>query len=257
TGCDASADSPSIVVIFFPATLEIGVMQEREAWPLMCTVQAPQSAIPQPNLVPVMFSVSRSTHSSGICGSVSTVLDSPFSVNVIAMVNPLASKISYTKPPHGWKYTKKRHRPVTLPETSLSHCPGCELPQCPSNCYHYQPLGKPQHFPVFFSKRREVARVESTRNLVLSQFPQKEHANRSLQKLADLLEVFSRAGTLHARLDALVDLYSWLRLADHRLPELRSESISGVWPGAAWRRQHVWLSILDASPELRDRFHAG
>jgi len=44
-------------VIFFPATLETGVMQERVASPLMCTVQAPQSAMPQPNFVPVMFSV--------------------------------------------------------------------------------------------------------------------------------------------------------------------------------------------------------
>src|SRR6267142_2355501 len=31
TGCDASVESPSIVVIFFPATLETGVMQERDA----------------------------------------------------------------------------------------------------------------------------------------------------------------------------------------------------------------------------------
>src|ERR1700752_4621823 len=101
TGCDASADRPSMVVIFFPAMLETGVMQEREASPSMCTVHAPHSAMPQPNLVPVMFRESRRTHSSGICGSVSTVVDFPLSVNVIAMVSPLSREISYTKPAHG------------------------------------------------------------------------------------------------------------------------------------------------------------
>src|SRR2546428_9942687 len=48
-----SADKPSIVVTVFPATLEIGRVQERVAWPLIWTVQAPHKAIPQPNLVPV------------------------------------------------------------------------------------------------------------------------------------------------------------------------------------------------------------
>src|SRR5258705_258481 len=38
TGCDASSESPSMVVIFFPATLETGVMHERVASPLTCTV---------------------------------------------------------------------------------------------------------------------------------------------------------------------------------------------------------------------------
>src|SRR5271169_1336029 len=92
TGCDASVDKPSMVVIFFPATLETGVMQEREASPLICTVQAPHSAMPQPNFVPVMFSVSRRTHRSGICGSASTVVDLPFSVNVTAIVSSLDRK---------------------------------------------------------------------------------------------------------------------------------------------------------------------
>ena len=72
-GMVPSADRPSMVVTFLPATLETGVMQERVASPLMCTVQAPHSAMPQPNFVPVMSRVSRSTHSKGICGSTSTV----------------------------------------------------------------------------------------------------------------------------------------------------------------------------------------
>ena len=62
-----------MVVTVLPATLEIGVTQERTGCPLMWTVQAPQSAMPHPNLVPVMPSVSRRTHSSGIAGATSTV----------------------------------------------------------------------------------------------------------------------------------------------------------------------------------------
>jgi site-specific recombinase len=99
--------------------------------------------------------------------------------------------------------------------------------------------------------------VDSTRNLVLALFPPQEHANRSLQTMADLLEVFTRAGTLRARLDALVDLYAWLRRRDQRLPELRPATGPFSGTGPEWRRERVWLSILESSPELRDRYHAG
>ncbi len=99
--------------------------------------------------------------------------------------------------------------------------------------------------------------MDSTRDLVLSLFPPQEHANRSLQTLASLLEVFTRAGALRARLDALVDFYSWLRRKDHRLPELRPATGAFAVTGSEWRRERVWLSILEASPELRDRYHAG
>jgi hypothetical protein len=49
-----SKDSPSIVVMDLPCTALTGSTQERVAWPSMCTVQAPHSAMPQPNLVPVI-----------------------------------------------------------------------------------------------------------------------------------------------------------------------------------------------------------
>jgi hypothetical protein len=78
-----------MVVTFFPATLEIAVVQERVASPLICTVQAPQSAMPQPNFVPVMFSVSRSTQSSGMSGLTSTDWGLPFRVKVMAMKTSL------------------------------------------------------------------------------------------------------------------------------------------------------------------------
>src|SRR5712671_6639000 len=87
-----------MVVIFFPATLEIGVMQERVASPLMWTVQAPQRAMPQPNLVPVMFKVSRRTQRSGISGLTSTVWGFPLRVKVVAISPPSGRAISYNKP---------------------------------------------------------------------------------------------------------------------------------------------------------------
>jgi site-specific recombinase len=98
--------------------------------------------------------------------------------------------------------------------------------------------------------------VETTHKLLLSLFPESQQTNPSLQKLADLAERFTRAGTLRARLDALVCLYEWLRQKDSRLPELKIESDSGAWCADEWRRERVWCSILEASPELRDRYQA-
>lgn len=80
-----------MVVIFFPAMLETGVTHERAAAPSICTVHAPHSAMPHPNFVPVMFSVSRKTHSSGISAGTSTVLDSPFKTKLIAKSSPNAT----------------------------------------------------------------------------------------------------------------------------------------------------------------------
>ncbi|HTZ47361.1 MAG TPA: hypothetical protein VMH20_07205 [Verrucomicrobiae bacterium] len=99
--------------------------------------------------------------------------------------------------------------------------------------------------------------MDSTRDLVLSLFPAQVHANRSLQTLASLLEDFTRAGTLHARLDALAIFYDWLRRKDERLPEFHAAADSPAKIGPEWRRERVWLSILEASPELRDRYQAG
>jgi hypothetical protein len=67
----------------------MGMLQERMGWPLMWTVQAPHSAMPQPNFVPVIPRVSRKTQSSGICGTTSTVWGFPFRVNLIAAITAL------------------------------------------------------------------------------------------------------------------------------------------------------------------------
>ena len=62
-----------MVVMDMPSTADTGTVQVRTARPSTCTVQAPHAAMPHPNLVPVNPSVSRSTHSSGVSGSTSTV----------------------------------------------------------------------------------------------------------------------------------------------------------------------------------------
>ncbi len=71
------------MVTLLPAMADAGVMQERTASPFRCTVHAPQSAMPQPNLVPVMPSVSRKIQSNGISGLTSTVCGELFKVNLI------------------------------------------------------------------------------------------------------------------------------------------------------------------------------
>src|SRR5215831_20441413 len=75
-----------MVVIDASATLAAGVMHERRATPLISTVQAPHWAIPQPNLVPLSSSPSRSAQSSGMSSGASSVLTCPltFSRSFIA-----------------------------------------------------------------------------------------------------------------------------------------------------------------------------
>ncbi len=62
-----------MVVTFLPATSDIVVWQERTALPSTWTVQAPHRPEPQPNLVPVSFRCSRTTQSSGVLASTSTL----------------------------------------------------------------------------------------------------------------------------------------------------------------------------------------
>src|SRR5438034_3743936 len=74
-----------MVVTVLPAAAATGVTQERIGRPSICTVQAPHSAAPQPNLVPVMPSTSRSTQSSGVSPSTSMLCGLPLMLMVKAM----------------------------------------------------------------------------------------------------------------------------------------------------------------------------
>src|SRR5437016_2550428 len=72
----------SMVVIFLPAAAATGVTHERVGWPSSCTVQAPHSAMPQPNFVPVRPTTSRSTHRIGMSDGTSTVTSRPLMFRV-------------------------------------------------------------------------------------------------------------------------------------------------------------------------------
>src|ERR1700709_641962 len=76
-----------MVVISDAPMLSSGVMQERVGAPSICTVQAPHSAIPHPNLVPVMPSTSRNTQRSGVSPSASMLCVFPLTLIVMAMAS--------------------------------------------------------------------------------------------------------------------------------------------------------------------------
>jgi hypothetical protein len=79
----------SMVVMEWPMAARTGITQARLGMPSRCTVQAPQSATPQPNLVPFMPSRSRNTHSSGMSGSASTLCDLPLILSVTMACLPM------------------------------------------------------------------------------------------------------------------------------------------------------------------------
>src|SRR6266436_9325709 len=83
TAVATSPDSPSMVVMALPVASPAMTEQDRAASPLIWTVQAPHSARPQPNLVPVRFSSSRKAQRSGVCGSMSRWCGWPLMFNVI------------------------------------------------------------------------------------------------------------------------------------------------------------------------------
>src|SRR3954447_12820972 len=84
-----------MVVTFLPDTAETGKTQERWGSPLICTVQAPHAAMPHPYFVPVRFSVSRSTQSSGVSGLTSTVREWPFTSKVPAIKLHLSQETTF------------------------------------------------------------------------------------------------------------------------------------------------------------------
>src|SRR4051812_22516970 len=71
-----------MVVIFLSLMSPTMVWHERTASPLTCTVQAPHSPAPQPNLVPVICNSSRMTHSSGVSFAASTDTVRPLMVSL-------------------------------------------------------------------------------------------------------------------------------------------------------------------------------
>src|ERR1700680_3590466 len=112
----AVAPIASIVVICEVPMLSTGVMQERVATPSRCTVQAPQSAMPQPNFVPVMPSTSRNTHKRGVSVSTSTVRSTPLTLIVVAITTSRLDRCSIgCSSTHEWISTRE---PEDYPDRS-------------------------------------------------------------------------------------------------------------------------------------------
>src|SRR5215472_7557347 len=72
-----------MVVMEWPTAALTGITQDRLGIPSKCTVHAPQSATPQPNLVPFIPSTSRKTQSRGMSGETSSLCDLPLILSVI------------------------------------------------------------------------------------------------------------------------------------------------------------------------------
>src|SRR3954453_23968557 len=92
--------------------LSIGVTQDRVATPSMCTVQAPHSAAPQPNLVPVMPSTSRRTQSNGVSPSTSALCAVPLTLMLKAMLGSPFDFLDWR--PYGPRQCSTKLRSVKL-----------------------------------------------------------------------------------------------------------------------------------------------
>src|ERR1700716_591633 len=128
-----------MVVIFLAPTAFTRVTHERMGCPSRCTVHAPHNAMPQPNLVPVRPSVSRSTHSNGMSGSTSTSVSLPLTLSLIIAPPPHRST-PRTSGRSSWRAHRARHRYYTAGRerrASLPPLPGeasCEGAADPLQC---------------------------------------------------------------------------------------------------------------------------
>src|SRR5262245_60377081 len=102
-----------MVVMRCPAARETGSTQERCARPSRWTVQAPHSAMPQPYLVPVRPSTSRSTQSSGMSAGTATSCSLPLTWSFIAAPpasNRLARQDHHSRRRMQWKAARHLQR---------------------------------------------------------------------------------------------------------------------------------------------------
>ena len=97
--------------------------------------------------------------------------------------------------------------------------------------------------------------AESTANLILSRFPAADRNDPSVRQLAERADAFTHATVLSRKIDRFVEFFDWLRVPDHRMCELAAPGQdSAEWHLSIWKRERVWLSVLEASPEVRERY---
>ena len=106
---------------------------------------------------------------------------------------------------------------------------------------------------------------DSTSEIILSLFPTADRDNGPLRELAFRADRFTSAEILASRLDALVALFKFLRKSDRVIPEPLAHSEPAATVGKTisrftdphLKRELVWVSILESSATIRDRYHAG
>src|SRR5437867_13083502 len=100
-------------------------MQERVGMPLTCTVHAPHCAMPQPNLVPVSPSSSRTTHKSGVSPGCSEWASLPLTTNlIIGFLLPEKLHRTPKKTLQEWeRHHSQRHQPQPTVDRTLEESP--------------------------------------------------------------------------------------------------------------------------------------
>jgi site-specific recombinase len=106
----------------------------------------------------------------------------------------------------------------------------------------------------------------STSEIILALFPTSSRDNAGLRELAFRADRFTSATVLAQRLDTLVALFKFLRKPDRSivepLPSAAPVAVATpqqpiVYHDSKLKRQRVWISILENSPEVRERYRAG
>src|SRR5204862_4809986 len=82
------------------------VTHERTAFPFTCTVHAPHCDAPQPNFVPVSFSSSRITHSSGVLSSAFAETGLPLRLNATIGFLLCGADLAPLEGPIQWRRAK-------------------------------------------------------------------------------------------------------------------------------------------------------
>src|SRR5712692_2189850 len=107
-----------MVVTWLPCAIMIGMTQVRIGAPSICMVQAPQTPMPQPNLLPVRRRCSRTTHNSGTSSGPSNSAGTPLTENLTDMSDSLSGvgaesivrERHHVEPPAGRIQQGLRHR---------------------------------------------------------------------------------------------------------------------------------------------------
>ncbi len=73
--------------------------------------------------------------------------------------------------------------------------------------------------------------------------------------MAERVDALTRTAEIARKIDCFVEFFNWLRVPDQKIHELTAPGVeSKEWHSSVWKRERVWASVLEASPEVRDRY---